>query len=140
MKRIHDAIGWWNRLLTLWRRGRRARDIDDEIAFHLAMRQAEHERDGLAPELARLTAARQFGNVTALKEQTRDMWTFPFVRESGAGPALRAAHAPPRAGVRARRGAGAGDRDRRDHRHVQPRSTRCSCAACPTRRRIVSSC
>jgi putative ABC transport system permease protein len=77
MKRVHDAIGWWNRLLTLWRRGRRARDIDDEIAFHLAMRQVEHERDGLAPELARLTAARQFGNVTALKEQTRDMWTFP---------------------------------------------------------------
>src|SRR6187402_1247070 len=77
MKRVHDAIGWWNRLLTLWRRGRRARDIDDEIAFHLAMRQAEHERDGLAPELARLAAARQFGNVTALKEQTRDMWTFP---------------------------------------------------------------
>jgi predicted permease len=77
MKRVHDAIGWWNRLLTLVRRGRRDGDIDDEIAFHLAMRQAEHERDGLAPEIARRTAARQFGNVTALKEQTRDMWTFP---------------------------------------------------------------
>ena len=77
MKRIHDAISWWNRLLTLLGRGRRARDIDDEIAFHLAMRQAEHERDGLAPEIARRTAARQFGNVTAVKEETRDMWTFP---------------------------------------------------------------
>ncbi len=77
MKRIHDAIGWWNRLRTLLRPGRRARDIDDEIAFHLAMRQAEHERRGLTPDLARQTAARQFGNVTALKEQTRDMWTFP---------------------------------------------------------------
>src|SRR5919112_2750262 len=77
MKRIHDAISWWSRLLTLLRPGRRARDIEDEIAFHLAMRQAEHERDGLAPEIARRTAARQFGNVTALKEQTREMWTFP---------------------------------------------------------------
>jgi predicted permease len=79
MKRIviNDAIGWWNRLWTLVRRGRRARDIDDEIAFHLAMRQAEHERHGLTPDLARQTAARQFGNVTVLKEQTRDMWTFP---------------------------------------------------------------
>src|SRR5262245_1366705 len=76
MKRVHDAIGWWNRLRTLLRPGRRARDIDDEIAFHLAMRQAEHERDGLAPAIARRTAARQFGNVTAVKEQTRDMWTF----------------------------------------------------------------
>jgi predicted permease len=79
MKRVlmNDAISWWHRLRTLLRPGRRARDIDDEIAFHLAMRQAEHERDGLAPEFARRTAARQFGNVTALKEQTRDMWTFP---------------------------------------------------------------
>jgi putative ABC transport system permease protein len=77
MKRVHDAISWWNRLLTLMRPGRRARDIDDELAFHLAMRQAEHERDGLAPEIARRTALRQLGNVTALKEQTRDMWTFP---------------------------------------------------------------
>src|SRR4029434_5719643 len=40
-------------------------------------REAEHERAGLPPEIARRTAARQFGNVTALKEQTRDMWTFP---------------------------------------------------------------
>ena len=77
MKRVHDAISWGSRLLTLLRRGRRARDIDDEIAFHLAMRQAEHERAGLPPEIARRSAARQFGNVTALKEQTREMWTFP---------------------------------------------------------------
>src|SRR5262245_14723806 len=79
MKRvvIHEAISWWNRLLSLFGAGRRARDIDDEIAFHLAMRQAQHERAGLAPEMARRTAARQFGNVTALKEQTRDMWQFP---------------------------------------------------------------
>src|SRR5919112_2530551 len=82
MKRVHDAISWWNRLLTLLRPGRRAGDIDDEIAFHLAMRQAEHERDGVSPEIARRTAARQFGNVTALKEQTRDMWKFPSFESS----------------------------------------------------------
>src|SRR5678815_1963835 len=60
MKRvvINDAISWWNRLRTVLRPGRRA-------------------RDGRTPEIARRTAARQFGNVTALKEQTRDMWTFP---------------------------------------------------------------
>lgn len=79
MKRvvINDAISWWKRLLTLFGARRRARDIDDEIAFHLAMRQAEHERAGLPSEIARRTAARQFGNVTALKEQTHDMWKFP---------------------------------------------------------------
>ena len=83
MKRVHDAISWWNRLLTLFAAGRRARDVDDEIAFHLAMRQAEHERAGMAPEIARRAAARQFGNVTALKEQTHDMWKFPSFESLG---------------------------------------------------------
>jgi PadR family transcriptional regulator, regulatory protein PadR len=39
---ISDVISWWKRLLTLLRPGRRRREIDDEIAFHLAMRRAAH--------------------------------------------------------------------------------------------------
>ena len=76
MKLVHDVIGVWHRLAALFGRGRRDRDLDDELAFHLAMRQAEHERDGAAPDAARLAARRQFGNVSSLKEQTADMWTF----------------------------------------------------------------
>jgi predicted permease len=72
----HDAIGVAQRLRALVRRRRKTRDIEDELAFHLAMRQADHERDGRAAEDARLAARRQFGNPTLLKEQTRDMWTF----------------------------------------------------------------
>jgi putative ABC transport system permease protein len=77
MKWRHDLISLWHRLLAFGGRHRRARDVDDELAFHLAMRQAEQERAGASPEQARLEATRQFGNVTALKEQTREMWTFP---------------------------------------------------------------
>jgi putative ABC transport system permease protein len=73
----HDLISLCQRLLGFGARRRRARDVDDELAFHLAMRQAEQERAGASPEQARLEATRQFGNVTALKEETRDMWTFP---------------------------------------------------------------
>src|SRR5205823_4298582 len=53
-----------------------ALDLDDELAFHLAMREAEYRRDGAPAPDARFAARRRFGNVTYLKEQCRDMWTF----------------------------------------------------------------
>jgi predicted permease len=77
MKRLHDLIGVWHRIAALLGRSRRDRDLNDELAFHLAMRQAEHEHAGAAPDEARLAVRRQFGNVASLKEQTRDMWRFP---------------------------------------------------------------
>jgi hypothetical protein len=48
------------------------------------MRQADHARAGVSPEEAGRLARRQFGNVTLIKEQTREMWTFPSF-ESVAG-------------------------------------------------------
>jgi predicted permease len=77
MRWRHDLIGVWRRLGAFFGRRRRDRDLEDELAFHLAMRQAEHERAGAGSSEARLAARRQFGNVTALKEQTKEMWTFP---------------------------------------------------------------
>ena len=65
-----------HRLLALLRRRRLERDLDDELAFHLAMREADYEHGGAAPAAARDAAVRRFGNVTYLKEQCRDMWTF----------------------------------------------------------------
>src|SRR5207247_3296149 len=51
----------------------------DEFAFHLAMREADYRHHGIADAEARQFARRRFGNVTSLKEQCRDMWTFsPF--------------------------------------------------------------
>ena len=66
-----------HRLIAIVRRRRLDRDLDDELAFHLAMREADYRTDGLSADAAREQARRQFGNVTHLKEQTRDMWTFP---------------------------------------------------------------
>src|SRR5262245_38062946 len=66
-----------HRLVAIVRRRRLERDLDDELAFHLAMREADYRTDGLSADAAREEARRQFGNVTHLKEQTRDMWTFP---------------------------------------------------------------
>ncbi len=63
------------RLLALLRRDRLERDLDDELAFHLAMKEAEYARPGTSDP--RQAALRQFGNVARLREEVRDMWTFP---------------------------------------------------------------
>ena len=77
MRWRHAVIGIARRLAAFVGRDRRAHDVADELAFHLAMRQAELERAGADPDAARRAAARQFGNVAVLKEQTQEMWTFP---------------------------------------------------------------
>ncbi|HKE26358.1 MAG TPA: ABC transporter permease, partial [Bryobacteraceae bacterium] len=56
------------RLRALWRRRQLDRDLDEELAFHLAMQVEE----GAAPSAAQ----RQFGNAAALKESSRELWTF----------------------------------------------------------------
>jgi predicted permease len=52
------------------------RDLDDEVAFHLAMREEQNRLAGIDPEEARYAARRQFGNTTSLKGRSREMWTF----------------------------------------------------------------
>jgi predicted permease len=65
---------WLRRLSALVRRKRLERDLDDELAFHLAMREAERRQTGEAPTEARGAAYRQFGNVAHVKHQLRDAW------------------------------------------------------------------
>jgi putative ABC transport system permease protein len=67
------------RFLALIRRNRLERDLDDELAFHLAMREAEHVNQGVPPAQATKAARRQLGNVLLLKEQTREVWRFAWL-------------------------------------------------------------
>ena len=54
---------WWP-----WRsRGEIAREVDEELEFHLAMRAAELERAGWGPEEARQEAEREFGDLDATR-------------------------------------------------------------------------
>jgi len=73
---MNEPLALWHRLTALFRRRRLERDLDDELAFHLAMREADYRRDGVPQADARVAARRRFGNVTYLKEQCRDMWRF----------------------------------------------------------------
>ncbi len=81
------------RLRALVNRRRLDRDLEDELAFHLAM-SAEMKGDPLA-------ARRRLGNPTALKEACRETWSFPSLetwwhdfrsalRTLGASPLLTA--------------------------------------------------
>jgi len=77
MKLLHDAISFVRRIGALAGRRRRARALQEEVDFHLAMRQREYEEAGASAEAARQLARQRFGNVTALTERTDDMWRFP---------------------------------------------------------------
>ena len=55
----------WRRLAYLFRRGQFDRDLDEEMRAHLEMKSEREGGDA---------ARRQFGNVTLLKEVSREMW------------------------------------------------------------------
>ena len=58
-----------------WRgRGRRERELDEEIASHLAMAERDRVAGGEAPEHARAAAERELGSVALVKEVTREQW------------------------------------------------------------------
>jgi putative ABC transport system permease protein len=65
----------WRRLLSLLRRGRYEREMEEEMRFHLEMQIEQNLSSGMAVEEARYAARRQFGNQTWLKEVSREMWS-----------------------------------------------------------------
>jgi len=73
---LMDFLALWHRVVALGGRRRLERDLDEELAFHLAMREADYRDRGASEADARSAARRRFGSVAYLKEQCRDMWTF----------------------------------------------------------------
>jgi putative ABC transport system permease protein len=66
----------WLRIKLLWRREQLDRDLDDELAFHLAKREQDNRAAGMDASEAHYAARRTLGNVTRLKEISRVLWTF----------------------------------------------------------------
>jgi predicted permease len=67
------------RLAALLRARQLDRDMNDEIASHLAEATDEYIRQGLSPEDARLAALRSFGGVMQTREIHRDARSFVWV-------------------------------------------------------------
>ena len=64
-------MSWFSRLRRLLQRDRLEKDLDEEFRSHLEMLAADNLAAGMTPEQAGRDARRRFGNVTALKEDTR---------------------------------------------------------------------
>jgi predicted permease len=61
-----------HRLRALLQRRQLEQDLQDEVAFHLAMREDQLRRSGVVDADAR--ARRRFGNVTRIREDLRETW------------------------------------------------------------------
>src|SRR5690348_7575156 len=67
------------RIRALAMRRQMDRDLEDEIAFHLAMREQKLRSDGMEGPDATPAARHAFGNAALIKETTRELWTFRWI-------------------------------------------------------------
>ena len=70
-------MSWMRRLLTSLRTRKLENDLEEELAFHLAMRASESA--GAAPEDARRQAIVRFGNVSRTKQACREQSTLAWI-------------------------------------------------------------
>src|SRR5579864_9038544 len=68
-----------SRLLSLFRRHKLDRDLDDELSAHLELAVEENLQRGLSPAEARRQALIRFGGTQQAKEQHRDARALPFL-------------------------------------------------------------
>jgi predicted permease len=73
----HWTKKFLTRLRSFFHRHQLNRDLDDELAFHLAQRADKNHAAGMDATEARQSARRQLGNTTSIKEDTRNLRTFP---------------------------------------------------------------
>jgi predicted permease len=67
----------FGRLLAWRHREELDRELASELDAHIALLARDNEHAGMAPADALAAARRQIGNVTGLREQSREAWGFP---------------------------------------------------------------
>ena len=72
-----------HRLAVLVRGDAYARELADEMHFHLALDAEHDERHGVSASAARAAARRRFGNVTYLREETRRQTSLSLLDDVG---------------------------------------------------------
>jgi hypothetical protein len=70
---------FWLRVKALLRRQQLDRDLQDELQFHLTMREQKRQSEGLAAAEARTQTRREFGNASGFMETCRELWTFTWL-------------------------------------------------------------
>jgi predicted permease len=56
-------------------------ELDADIQEHIARETQDNIERGMTPEEARYAAMRKFGNVTRVKEETREVWSFVLLEQ-----------------------------------------------------------
>ena len=64
----------WRRVRFFINRRQFESDLDEEMRLHKELRQHEYRKRGIDQDSAQHEAQRRFGNVTLLKETSREMW------------------------------------------------------------------
>ena len=72
-------LAFCKRLLALFRAARLERDLEEEIASHLAMQEEEFRQRGMSPQAARAAARREFGGVAQTAELYREHRGLPWL-------------------------------------------------------------
>jgi predicted permease len=67
------------KLALMTRRSRLDDELHDEVRLHMDLRRQALIDGGMDPGEAEIEARRMFGNATAIREQTREMWGFPSI-------------------------------------------------------------
>src|SRR6267143_50272 len=67
--------------MSFWRRKRREAELDEELRSHLEMAARERAEQGEDVNHAERAARREFGNVGLVKELTRDVWGWIWLRD-----------------------------------------------------------
>jgi predicted permease len=63
------------------RRKRMMEELDEDIREHIERETQDNIERGMTPEEARYAAVRKFGNVTRVKEDTREVWSFIWLEQ-----------------------------------------------------------
>ncbi len=69
----------WARLIDLFRRDKLDVELKDELAFHQKMLERDEQAAGATSADASHAAHRRLGNVTAVRERSRDAWSIAWV-------------------------------------------------------------
>ncbi len=62
-------------------RKRMLEELDEDIREHIARETQDNIERGMSPEEARYAAMRKFGNVTRVKEETREVWSVVWLEQ-----------------------------------------------------------
>ncbi len=63
------------------RRKRMLEELDQDIRDHIERETQDNIDRGMSPKEARYAAVRKFGNVTRVKEETREVWSFVWLEQ-----------------------------------------------------------